>query len=461
MVEFMQLAALALPADPGPLRFVPAPTAMQQNEPIDALFRGIAAIEACDALDRGREQRRVLRHRFVGRVGPVRQQGEVNRAGRVGEMMYLEALDLFFDRRLRRQQRGNCHDRPQMRRHAIAQFEAGQQRGAEAPGDQPVDQQERGIHGGQEPRSGHRDKQRAPNPQQRQTEQRQQEHNAGRDSNATDIAREAGPQEPPPHGQAPGAEADRPFEGSAAAADQMVARLAPPAVAVSVDRGVRRRGQSAPGDLRFGERGTAGNLLDGRAVEVAGRKIHLDEDTAGPQHVINRTHFLEKLRPIDVGDQPHARDDVAHGDVGCALQLMLAPYQLVGAHSLARQALLEPAHRWCRLGILVAQAMDELHSEAFGEAFAVVRLESRRVGLVIFQPQQTIGDEIGLLTFRAPGDDATGRTTQVFDQHDAERDRDGPQLADGERLDLLVPAHEAGERLGVEAAVGMRHEGPC
>ena len=49
---------------------------------------------------------------------------------------------------------------------------------------------------------------------------------------------------------------------------------------------------------------------------------------------------------------------------------------------------------------------------------------------------------------------------QVLDQHDAQRDRDGPQLADRQRLDALIGAHEAAQHLGIEAAVGVGDEGP-
>ena len=42
----------------------------------------------------------------------------------------------------------------------------------------------------------------------------------------------------------------------------------------------------------------------------------------------------------------------------------------------------------------------------------------------------------------------------------SQRDRDRPQLADRQRLDPLVCAHEPAQHLGVEAAVGMRDEGP-
>ena len=64
------------------------------------------------------------------------------------------------------------------------------------------------------------------------------------DGDAADIPREAGAQEPPPHGQAPGAKADRPLERPAAVADQMVAGLASPAVAVAIHGGFRSDDQA-------------------------------------------------------------------------------------------------------------------------------------------------------------------------------------------------------------------------
>ena len=57
-------------------------------------------------------------------------------------------------------------------------------------------------------------------------------------------------------------------------------------------------------------------------------------------------------------------------------------------------------------------------------------------------------------------DDPLREPPQVLDQHDAQRDRHRPQLADPEGLLALVRLHEATQRLGVEPAVGVRHEGP-
>ena len=117
----------------------------------------------------------------------------------------------------------------------------------------------------------------------------------------------------------------------------------------------------------LGEPGAARHLLDGGAVEVAGGEIHLAEGAAGAQDLVDRAHRLEELRPVDVGDQAHAGDDVADRDVGRALELVLLAHQLVGIRSFPDQALFQPADRGRHLGILVAQPLDELDDEAVGQ----------------------------------------------------------------------------------------------
>ena len=58
-IQLVQLAALALPADPPPFAFVPDATAMQQQEARAARRRTIAQIETRDAFRRRGDERRV------------------------------------------------------------------------------------------------------------------------------------------------------------------------------------------------------------------------------------------------------------------------------------------------------------------------------------------------------------------------------------------------------------------
>ena len=274
-----------------------------------------------------------------------------------------------------------------------------------------------------------------------------------------DVACDACGGEASPQGEAGRAEPHGPLEGGPAATDEMIARIALPLIAVHVGR--RRGGlEGAARDLHFRKLGAAGDLLDRGAVEVACGEIHGGEVAAGTQHIVDRTHRLEQLRPIDIGDQAHAGDDVAHRDVGRALELMLTAHHLVGSRALALQLLLQPAHGGRRLRILVAQALDELNEEALGEGKPLVGRERRRVGDAVVHAHQAVGHAVRLLARRAAAHDAHGRAPQVLDQHDAQRDRHGPQLADAERLDGLVGAHETGQRLRIEPAVGVGDERP-
>ena len=74
--------------------------------------------------------------------------------------------------------------------------------------------------------------------------------------------------------------------------------------------------------------------------------------------------------------------------------------------------------------------------------------------------QQPVCNVVRFLARGATAHDAMGRAAQILHQHDAQRDRDSPQFADGERLHALVGAHEPAQCLRVEVAVGVGHEGP-
>ena len=111
------------------------------------------------------------------------------------------------------------------------------------------------------------------------------------------------------------------------------------------------------------ERRAAGQLLDRAAVEIAGREIHRGEGACRAQPLIDQADALEQLRPVDVGDQPHAGDDVAHGDVGRALPLLRVLHHLIDRSALQPEPLLQPAERGRRSRILVSQPLCELRGE--------------------------------------------------------------------------------------------------
>ena len=260
-----------------------------------------------------------------------------------------------------------------LRRHAVAQRQAGQQRRAEAPGDDAIDQHQRRIDRRQQADQRHRAQRQPSTPTSTSASSGRKRMTPRHEGDAADVAGDAGGARTGAGARGRAAGTERPLEGRAPAADQVIAGIAPPRIGVGGSGGCRaasaRRAISGSLKLR-----AARHLLDGGAIEIAGGEIHVGEGAAGAQHVVDRTHRLEELGPVDVGDQPHAGDDVADGDIGGALELVFLAHQFVGGRALARETLLQPADGRRRLRILVAQALDELHGEAFGQ-----RRRARRV----------------------------------------------------------------------------------
>ncbi len=114
-VQLVQLAALALPADPLAFALVPEPAPVQQQEAIAVGGRRVPLIQPRDSSARGREQRVVAGLALGGGVRPVREQREADVAVRSRQVMHFESLDLLLDLRTRGQQRGHHDERAQPR----------------------------------------------------------------------------------------------------------------------------------------------------------------------------------------------------------------------------------------------------------------------------------------------------------------------------------------------------------
>ena len=141
---------------------------------------------------------------------------------------------------------------------------------------------------------------------------------------------------------------------------------------------------------------------------------------------------------------------------------MLVAHHRVHRASLGQQVLLQPGHRGGDPRVLIAQPQRELHREGGAQPGAAVRVEhvGHRLHGAPAGAEQAIGKVVGKLARRAVAHDLLGEAAQVFDQHDAQRDGDRPEFADGEGLHLLVGVQEAAQHLGVEMAVGVGDEGP-
>src|SRR4030095_2892401 len=105
-----------------------------------------------------------------------------------------------------------------------------------------------------------------------------------------------------------------------------------------------------------------------------------------------------------------------------------------------------------------AQTFDDLHDEGGRQARRLLVVTNQRLQIHArsVHAEQPVGDIVGLLPGNATAYDALRCAPQVFDQHDPQGDGNGPQLADGQRLHLLIGVHETAQSLRIETAVAVR-----
>ena len=144
----MKLAALALPADPAPLTCIPDAAAMKQQKAIAARPRAVATVELGDALGGGGQQVLVAVHVFGRAVQPVGKKREMKVAFGACEVVDLQPLNLFLDRRAGREHGRHRDHRAEVGRNAVAKLQSRQQRRAEVLRHAAVHQRDRRVDGG-------------------------------------------------------------------------------------------------------------------------------------------------------------------------------------------------------------------------------------------------------------------------------------------------------------------------
>ena len=220
--------------------------------------------------------------------------------------------------------------------------------------------------------------------------------------------------------------------------------------------------ECAPCDIELRAPRPTRECFDGMPVAVATREVHRREIAAGAELRIDEAHTFEERGPVERGHQPHAGDDVAHRHGHCGLPLVLHQRDLVCGRPLRRKPLVQPRQRRSHRRVLIAQALDQLHGERRHEPWVVVSRHHTREawGRAAPEPEEFVGQSVSFLARDPPAHDRVRDAPEVLHEHDAKRDRQGPQLADRERLHLLVRLDEAAKRIGVEPAVRMRDVGP-
>ena len=116
-VELHQLAALALPAHPGVFARIPAPFAVEEQEPVTILL-----VQGSDPVPGEVEQGLVVRGVFGGGVGPVGRRSKIDLPVIVCQEVHLQGVHQLIDT-VGRGDHGRHHDQGAQRvRHPIAQL---------------------------------------------------------------------------------------------------------------------------------------------------------------------------------------------------------------------------------------------------------------------------------------------------------------------------------------------------
>src|SRR5439155_22362825 len=106
-IEFLKLAALALPADPALLALAPGAAAMEKKE----VPRSVSAIQFLDTACHDVDILCVLRHALPRCVRKICQERKAQIRIRVSEVMNFKPAELVLDRDGSRQQHRHYHQR--------------------------------------------------------------------------------------------------------------------------------------------------------------------------------------------------------------------------------------------------------------------------------------------------------------------------------------------------------------
>ena len=242
---------------------------------------------------------------------------------------------------------------------------------------------------------------------------------------------------------------------------QVIADVGGPAARL----GRRGRGQvqRLVGHVLLAEAASSGDRLDGVAIAVPGREIHLPVEAAwvAAQGLLDEAHLLDEIPPVHDPQQAQAADAVADGDLIGGLLLVFGLHQVCHGLPHLGQALFDPAERQGKRRPAPLQAAHQLGHEGAGHR----GLGAHHVGHHQDQALRVFLDGGGHPVGPGAGQHALGPTrgdqhpdpAEILDQGEPQHDRDGPQLAQLERRDGLVGGHEAAKALGIHPPVAVGH----
>ncbi len=462
-VELRQLAALALATHPALLERIPLTRAMEEEEPI----RAVARVEIVHAPPRGLHQLVIARPRALVRIGEVGQQREMEMRIAIAEETHLQLVEEAVQPILGVHDHRNDDHRPVARGNAVAQVELRQRPRVDLRGHEDVEQAD-----GQLAERQHRHQRDDPEldartavPVRVRDEARDGDRRERRDG--AEIPEHGVPVHEARQALAPLRRiAERALEAEAAARDQVVADVMRPVVRRRGNRRLARHLHRAARDLLLLHARALGELFDGVAIAIACLKIHpgVGASRVLAEDLLDQADPLEEQRPVDRRQQPHARDDVADGELIRRLALVLQAEHLFRRVVLRFERVLQRDPRGGRRRRLIAKPVEELDDEGSRQRTLRFRLlvehpldDRFRVAPARAEEQPPLPRAIA----RAPrGHHVPCEALQVLDEREAQHDRDRPDLADRQRRDALIRGGEIDEDLQIESSGGVRRDLP-
>ncbi len=229
---------------------------------------------------------------------------------------------------------------------------------------------------------------------------------------------------------------------------------------------VRRERLQTVADHRLGntdliQHPAGGELLHRVAQPVPAREVHACVDAGGvfAQHLLDHAHVLEEFAPFKRVKEADARDRVRDRDLVSRLMLVFLHREALEIGSVAVERALDPVRERLQSDLMPEQPLRKAQQERrWSVEMRPVQLGdalSDFGGTLVGGHDQPVGESLAPHDRLVAFQDANGEPSQVLHECSPEHDRDGPHLTDRERGDILIRVHERGERLLIDARVGV------
>ncbi len=459
VVELRELPSLALPTHPYTLPRVPPPGTVEEEEDRVAGNR-VALVEYLHALDGRAHDRVVILAVLGGRVGEISEDRVLQSCIAVGEELDFEVLQRVAHRSRAPEQSRHHHGGSKFVRHStLREVELRERARWHERRDEPAHHAHRDVVRRYESQQEHRQ------PCGKRGRPREPEHGHQRHDRA---------RRDPAHEQHVGVAeypATKPLlqiglvvrgflQRRAPLVDQVVAYVRAPRVARVALAGAVRGGRGpARGDVRarefhrlerdvlFSHSRAFCDPLDHVPIAIARGEVHPGVVTRRvvTQDRLHAAATLDERAPVHPPDRAQTRDAVGHHELRERQPLGRACDRILRRHPLLVDPLLEPdqgRERSRTEAKLMEEARYEIGVEVVLRADELAECGAERGTTGIVRRLQSGGPPVGTLDLVESLHGTERHPPYVLDQAEAQHCRDGPQLSDRKRRDLLKCSDE-------------------